>query len=165
MVARFSMGETQTDSFSIHVMPRSPVPAKLNARIALFDPKGETNTLLTAMGVVAEPVDTEADLSNYDMLIVGKAALTIDGPAPRIGRVRDGLKVILFEQTSDVLEKRLGFRVQEYGLRQVFPRIAEHPLLAGICPSTCATGVGRPRPLASARLRDASHAWPDDQVV
>ena len=134
MVARFSMGETQNDSFSIHVMPRSPLPAKLNARIALFDPKGETNSLLTAMGVVAQPVDAEADLSNYDMLIVGKAALTIDGPAPRIERVRDGLKVILFEQTSDVLEKRLGFRVQEYGLRQVFPRIAEHPLLAGILP-------------------------------
>jgi hypothetical protein len=48
--------------------------------------------------------------------------------------VRDGLKVILFEQTSEVLEKRFGFRVQEYGLRQVFPRIAEHPVLAGILP-------------------------------
>jgi hypothetical protein len=134
MVTRFSSGETQTDSFIIHVIPRSPVPTKLNARIALFDPKGETNSLLTAMGLVAKPVGAETDLSNYDMLIVGKAALTIDGPAPKIGRVRDGLKVILFEQTSEVLEKRLGFRVQAYGLRQVFPRIANHPLLAGILP-------------------------------
>ncbi len=68
----------------------------------------------------------------YDMLIVGKAALTVDGPAPDIGRVREGLKVIVFEQTADVLEKRFGFRVEEYGLRQVFPRVPDHPLLAGI---------------------------------
>ena len=31
--------------------------------------------------------------------IVGKAALTANGPAPDIGPVRDGLKVIVFEQT------------------------------------------------------------------
>jgi len=31
--------------------------------------------------------------------IVGKAALTVNGPAPDIGSVRDGLKVIAFEQT------------------------------------------------------------------
>ncbi len=62
------------------------------------------------------------DLSGYDMLIVGKAALTVDGPAPDIGRVREGLKVIVFEQTAAVLEKRLGFRVDgvrpEAGLRR-----------------------------------------------
>jgi hypothetical protein len=30
------------------------------------------------------------------------------------------------------LEKRLGFRVVEYGLRQVFPRVPDHPLLTGL---------------------------------
>ncbi len=30
------------------------------------------------------------------------------------------------------MEKRLGFRVESYGLRQVFPRVPDHPLLAGI---------------------------------
>ena len=73
-----------------------------------------------------------ADLSAYDVLIIGKAALTVGGPAPDLTRVRDGLKVIVFEQTSEVLEKRLGFRVAEYGLRQVFPRVPDHPLLAGL---------------------------------
>ena len=38
----------------------------------------------------------------------------------------------MFEQTSEVLEKRFGFRVQEYGLRTVFPRVPDHPLLAGL---------------------------------
>src|SRR5690606_10266324 len=43
-----------------------------------------------------------------------------------------GLKVIVFEQSSEVLERRLGFRVAEYGLRQVFRRIPDHPLLTGL---------------------------------
>src|SRR5262249_35705296 len=47
-------------------------------------------------------------------------------------RVRDGLKVIVFEQTAAVLEQRFGFRVAEYGLRQVFRRVPDHPLLAGL---------------------------------
>jgi beta-galactosidase len=42
------------------------------------------------------------------------------------------LRVLMFEQRADVLERRLGFRVQEYGLRQVFRRIPDHPTLAGL---------------------------------
>jgi hypothetical protein len=40
--------------------------------------------------------------------------------------------VIVFEQTAAALEKRLGFRVAEYGLRQVFARVPEHPIVAGL---------------------------------
>ena len=98
----------------------------------MFDPKGETARLLTQLGVRYEAVAADADLGGYDIFLVGKAALTVDGPAPDISRVRDGLKVILFEQSAEVLEKRFGFRVQEYGLRQVFARVPDHPLLAGL---------------------------------
>ncbi len=40
--------------------------------------------------------------------------------------------MVVFEQTGAVLEKRLGFRVEEYGLRQVWPRVPDSPLLAGL---------------------------------
>ena len=72
------------------------------------------------------------DLSRFGVLLIGKKALTLDGPAPDLKRVRDGLKVVVFEQTAEVLEKRLGFRVEEYGLRQVWPRVPDSPLLAGL---------------------------------
>jgi len=133
MKARFAGGETQEDSFSVHVISRGPTP-RVSARIALFDPQGDTRKLLGGMGVRATPVKADADLSTYDLLVVGRKALAVDGPAPDIGRVRDGLKVLVFEQTSDVLEKRLGFRVQEYGLRRVFKRVPDHPVLAGLDP-------------------------------
>ena len=128
---QFGNGETQEDALPIHVMAR-PAGSRAGTKIALFDPKGDSAKLLEAMGVRCAPVDAGADLSSYDTLIVGKGALTPDGPGPDITRVRDGLKVIVFEQTGEVLEKRFGFRVAEYGMRWVFKRVPDHPLLAGI---------------------------------
>ena len=131
MTVRFSTGETQNDSFVVHVLPRPAIPLT-SAKIALFDPKGETGKWLGGLGIVCQRVDANADLRAYDILVVGKAALTVEGPAPAVAQVRDGLKVVLFEQTSDVLEKRFGFRVEEYGLRRVFKRVSDHPILAGL---------------------------------
>lgn len=128
---RFSTGESQEDSFALQVIPRS-APLHLRSRIALFDPAGLTGKLLAGLGVSCQPVGAAADLSGFEVLLIGKGALTVDGPAPVLKPVRDGLKVVVFEQTSKVLERRLGFRVEEYGLRQVWPRVADSPLLAGL---------------------------------
>jgi hypothetical protein len=127
---RFGNGQAQKDSFAINVLPR-PSALLSNVRIALFDPKGETGKMLAPLSVRFQNVDANTDLSPYDVLIVGKEALTSGGPGPDVGRVREGLKVVVFEQTSKVLEQRFGFRVAEYGLRQVFKRVPDHPLLAG----------------------------------
>jgi len=127
----FSTGEIQTDAFSINVLA-SPQPVRPAAKIAMFDPVGETRGMLEKLGVRCQAVDAAADLSAFDILIVGKAALTTGGPAPDISRVRVGLKVLVFEQSSEVLEKRFGFRIAEYGLRQVFARVPNHPVLAGL---------------------------------
>jgi beta-galactosidase len=129
--ATFDTGETQRDEFTIHVLPRRSGP-RVQARIAVFDPAGEMTQWLRAAGILHDRVDAKAELMGYDILLVGKAALTVEGPAPDIRRVRDGLKVLVFEQTPDVLEERFGFRVAQYGLRQVFPRVPDHPALAGL---------------------------------
>jgi hypothetical protein len=133
--ARFDTGETQTDSFVVNVLarPRPRAPVK-SGPVALFDPKGETAQWLSKNGVKFQTVTPTSDLSGFDTFVVGKAALTPHGPAPNITRVREGLKVVMFEQTAEVLERRFGFRVAEYGLRQVFPRVPDHPALAGISP-------------------------------
>lgn len=122
-------GVTQTDSFAVHVVSRPSAPPA-GKRIALFDPRGETAKRLS--GLKVELVSVDADLSPYDVLIVGREALTREGPGPEVGRVREGLKVILFEQTAKVLEERFGFRVAEYGLRRVFSRVPGHPLLSAL---------------------------------
>ncbi len=128
---QFSDGVTQRDRFLIDVQPR-PQPWKLDRKIALFDPKGETRALLEKIGIKSNPVSVGTDLSPYHILILGKEALGSGQPAPNISKVREGLRVIVFEQTAEVLEKRFGFRVEEYGLRQLFPRVPDHPALAGL---------------------------------
>jgi len=129
--ALFSSGEVQKDRFTIHVLPRPAAP-RVAAKIALFDPKGETAKLLAGMGIQSQPVEAGAALAGYELLVVGKGALTPDGPGPDINRARDGLKVVVFEQAAETLERRLGFRIAEYGLRQVFRRVPDHPILAGL---------------------------------
>jgi beta-galactosidase len=126
-------GENQQDSFAVHVVTR-PAPPRLTSKIALFDPPGQTAKWLTELGIATQTVDAKTDLSGFDVLLIGKGALTVDGPAPALPRVREGLKVVVFEQTAEVLEKRLGFRVEEYGLRQAWPRVPDSPLLTGFNP-------------------------------
>ena len=124
----FSSGEKQLDAFTVHVL--APGAAlKAPARTALYDPSGETAAMLRRSQIRFTPVSADTDLTAFDVLILGKGALTVDGPAPDIRRVSTGLRVVLFEQTAESLEKRLGFRVAEYGLRQVFKRVADHPAL------------------------------------
>jgi hypothetical protein len=132
---KFSTGESQNDTFAFQVIPR-PVPPQVASKIALFDPPGQTTKLLIGLGVAFSPVNATNDLSRFDALFIGKGALTVDGPTPDLKPVRDGLKVVVFEQTADALEKRLGFRVEEYGLRQVWPRLADSPLLFGLDTNT-----------------------------
>ncbi len=128
---RSGTGETQEDTFNLQVIPR-PKPLHLDSRLALFDPPGHTAQWLERLGVACQRVDAHSDLSQCDVLLIGKGALTVDGPAPSLDRVRDGLKVVVFEQTADVLERRLGLRTEEYGLRQVWPRVPDSALLEGL---------------------------------
>jgi beta-galactosidase len=84
------------------------------------------------MGVHWDPVDATGKVSEYEVLMIGKGALNLQNAAPNLGAVREGLKVVIFEQTGEVLEKRFGFRIAEYGLRWVFKRVPDHPVLTGI---------------------------------
>ncbi|MFM1943147.1 MAG: hypothetical protein RI897_2129 [Verrucomicrobiota bacterium] len=129
----FSTGEIQNDSFTIHILPPPRTP-KAILPIALFDPQGETSQLLANLNIPTQPVTANTDLSPYPILIIGKGALTTNLPAPNITSVRNGLKVLVFEQTTPALESRLGFRTTEYGLRTVFPRTPDHPALSQIKP-------------------------------
>ena len=142
LTAHPQSGEVQTDTFAFNVL--APVqPIKSQSKIALFDPLNLTAPLLKKVGISSQNVTATSDLSGFDTLIIGKSALSPDGPAPDISRVRDGLKVIVFEQSADVLEHRLGFHVEEYGLRQVFARINDHPDVSGLTTETLANWNGQ----------------------
>jgi hypothetical protein len=127
----FTTGEIQKDQFVVHIVPR-PEVERTEARIAVFDPHGKTSSLLSCLGYSFQTIEANSELDGYDVLVIGSKALTPDGVIPDLAEVRNGLRVIVFEQTSAALQKRLGFRTQEYGLRTVFSRVPNHPYLAGI---------------------------------
>ena len=129
--ATFSTGEVQADEFTLHVLPPSKAP-RVCKEVALYDPLGQTAKLLDELGIAFDTVQAGSDLRGCSLLIVGKKALNVDGAAPDLSRVPDGLNVVMFEQTKEALEQRLGFRVQEWGLRRTFTRVPGHPILAGL---------------------------------
>ena len=126
---RFDSGEIQNDVFDIHVA--APIPAVTSfEKVALFDPVGDTAKQLK--GTDFKTIYATDDLAGIELLIIGKAAITKDGPCPDLSRVKDGLKVVMMEQTAETLEQRFGFRVAEYGLRQLFRRLPRHATVAGL---------------------------------
>lgn len=124
--------EKFTDSFRMDVLPR-PVDRPSGTRVALYDPKGMSEKLLKRLNVPYTKVGCRSDLRGFRTLVIGREALTADGDLPDLSGVRDGLNVLLFEQTTKVVE-RLGFRINEHGLRVVFPRSSGHPALSGLSP-------------------------------
>ncbi len=92
LTATFDNSERQEDRFGIDVLPAPDAPESATDRIALFDPNGETATALDRIGVQPHRVDASDDLADFDMLIVGKSALTVDGRGaghqPRAGRTQ-----------------------------------------------------------------------------
>ncbi|MCJ8330428.1 MAG: hypothetical protein MJH11_10645 [Lentisphaeria bacterium] len=119
----------KTDNFDLHVLPK---PKTVKSKIALFDPKGETATVLKQLRIPYKSIQAKSSLNGYDCVIIGKQALNVAGPGPDLTNLSKGIKVILMEQGPEVLEKRFGFRIQEYGLRRVFTRVAAHPILKGL---------------------------------
>lgn len=125
---RFADGTVQEDGLTLNVVAPATQPA--GAKIALFDPQGLTAKTLDRLGVKYAKVTADAKLSGYDVLVIGREALTPDGPAPDLSALPG--RVLVFEQTYDTLTRRLGFRANVHGMRQAYIRTSAHPALAGL---------------------------------
>ena len=113
----FNDGVRQTDSFEFRVMADS---APKLPKVQLYDPRGLTAVNLKRIGVA---YDIVADLSTIGngKIVIGRESLTKELFESKLKPfVRKGGEALVFEQSKKTLEE-IGFRVQEYGLRNVFP--------------------------------------------
>ena len=160
----FADGAVQEDSFTLHVMP-APRVESLVQRVALFDPRGETEKLLQSLGVRFELVQADTDLSPYRLLVIGREAITPGDPAPDLSGLARGLRVLVFEQSYDTLTGRFGFRCNIQGLRSVFVRAPGHPALEGLSDDTLANWHGASTltpahlPIEGVELTDPTWNW------
>ena len=152
VVESYDRQNDPNDTFSIHIIA-PPKKIRLKKTIHLYDPKGETAALLDRLDVRYKETKTLAlpararDHENT-LLIIGRGALDTLGTsaAPAADTASETTTetttetallpplpaaTLIFEQSSATLEK-LGFRITEFGARQVFPRIPTHPALTGI---------------------------------
>ena len=164
-------GDSHTDEFDIHVLPEQK-PTALPVKTALWDPGDETGELLSSLGINYNRIRTDEDLTPYDVLIIGRKAFKTEGSGINIDNVRNGMKVIVFEQDTEVLEKRFGFRVEEYGLRNVYTRIPRHPVLEGLADINLTNWRGDATLLSprlnlkiSDKFRSPSVRWCDIEVT
>ena len=139
-VFTFDTGEVQRDGFDLDVLP-SPdklqnVPEESSSQnktvIGLYDPKGDTASLLDCLEVSYRTIQPDDSLANLDLLIIGREALSNGSPCPDLSCFRNGLNVLVFEQTAETLEQRLGFRINIHGLRYTYARVPSHPALNGL---------------------------------
>ena len=163
--------ETQKDAFAIDVLPHSTV-SRLSSKIAVFDPNGDHrgfgafSRFLRVRGVRPKLIKTTDDLSGFDVLLVARSALTVNGAAPDISRVRDGLRVIVFEQSPEVLEKAARFPSAAIWLAASFSACAGSSAPGRTLQGESARLAWRiDAAAAAAQLRNAAGRRPDDSMV
>ena len=102
------------DVFALRVLA-SVRKARLASPVRVFDPEGTAKALLAAVGV---PFEEATTAPKDGLLVVGRRALG-SVPFDLAAVVRAGVKTVILEQDAETLSA-LGFRTQEYGLRNLF---------------------------------------------
>ncbi|RMD84991.1 MAG: hypothetical protein D6820_00450, partial [Lentisphaerae bacterium] len=116
------------DTFTVHVRPRL-APGKIE--VDLYDPANTTAKLFDRLGIVYRKITTTSSQPHHDILVIGREAIDLKTSLPWLknGNYR---RVLILEQRSEVLQNRLGFRIQEYAVRHAFIRTPDHPVLKGL---------------------------------
>ena len=119
----YGLTAAQTDAFAVRAV-RPPKRGDPPEKLLLYDPKGLTKATFDRLGIDYEETDLSKPLPPRARLVVGRESLTPALYRRRLLQVFDTFtfgRVLVFEQTAETLSA-IGFRVQEHGLRQVFPR-------------------------------------------
>ncbi len=120
------------DTFALQVFPPRDERLSLNAKIAIWDPKGRTGDWLATLGVPVTAVTPGTALADYDLLLIGREALTPGAQLPHTpADIERGLRVIIFAQQPAMWEA-LGFLPDDLMTRYVFPCADDNPILDGL---------------------------------
>ena len=119
---------TQEDRFDFRVF--GP-PARLQGKLAVYDPAGQTTELLRQLGCSVHQWD---QVTAEPLIAIGRSAMV---ERPDLLRelepfVRNGARVIVFIQDPQFMRNRLGLRVAWHMSRRAFPVSANHPVTAGL---------------------------------
>ncbi|MBQ6103262.1 MAG: hypothetical protein IJL06_06270, partial [Kiritimatiellae bacterium] len=106
------------DSFALRLLPPKAAPV-VEAPVFVYDPEGTAKAMLAAMGVPFTDAATDGIAWPTDrLLVLGRRAMAKPLPDPIVNAARSGPTLVLEQDTATL--RKLGFRVQEHGLRNLF---------------------------------------------
>ncbi|MDA1142734.1 MAG: hypothetical protein O3B01_29580 [Planctomycetota bacterium] len=123
------------EELGLHIFPRFNFPRNLNTqRILVLDPDTHLSKVLSDENVSFDTLKEESDLSNYNLLLIGRGSANPDWMRVLEANgfrkaVQKGLNVVFFEQGYSHL---LGLQVETFDHRQAFVRAPNSPLLQGL---------------------------------
>ena len=131
------------DSFAVTVFPGAKT-LKMKSKIAIYDPQGKSAPWLKILGVDATVLKNGIVPDGFDLLIVGREAISPCEDLPYTSeQIRKGLKVLVLEQLPAAMQG-LGFRTNETMPRQIFPSGPNCPVLEGLAISDLSYWRGTP---------------------
>ena len=123
MTAKFDNGDIWKDQFDFQTLP---ILDKLLEGISawIYDPKGLTTQYLQDISMLElKPLAADATIDFAQIkepIIIGREALDDPAHITWLAEAIQKGKVLFFEQSYDALTKRLGFRANIHGLRELF---------------------------------------------
>ncbi|MFA7196967.1 MAG: sugar-binding domain-containing protein [Anaerovoracaceae bacterium] len=120
--------------FDLQIFPVTEKSTSPLEKWAIFDPQRRSASALARLGFKMTQIQDPAKLpDDLDVLVIGSLGLKDGAHFPGLdARIRNGLKVLVFEQDEKTLQERFGFRTQALGFRHVEVRMAKHPVLEGL---------------------------------
>ena len=125
--ANFDNGDVWTDQFDFQVLPmQDPILDGQSAQI--YDPKGLTTQYLQSISKLQlTPLAADAIPDFNSTIIIGREALDDPMQITWLPAAIFKGKVLFFEQSYEALTKRLGFRANIHGLRELYVTKFIHP--------------------------------------
>lgn len=125
-------GGEWTDAFDIEVYPKYEVTPVVRPgffaslfgakqpTVKLFDPKGESEDVLKALGIAYEKIASLNELRDEPAyVVIGKNAMENNSFDVTPAQIISGLRILMLPQTPQTLEG-IGFRVQDTMSRQLY---------------------------------------------
>jgi hypothetical protein len=100
----------------------------------LLDPKHTTAPALQRLGIAFRPIASAEGVQAEDIILIGEQALDVGTDLSWLNALPSPTKLLVLEQTGEVLSRRLGFRYGGAVHRRVFACWNGHPALRGIAP-------------------------------
>ncbi|WPJ96333.1 hypothetical protein SH580_01280 [Coraliomargarita algicola] len=128
--------ECARDAMEFQIVVAKAAP-KLSAQVALIDPLGHTASELDRSNIPYQRLHFNTDLSDYKVVVIGREAFSyeqkmLDGPFDISALLQAGKRVLVMEQTADVLKERFNFRTEDVPPRHLFARVGQHPITADV---------------------------------